>query len=162
MTIEVGAPPLASYGRRAAAYLLDGLISLVLSGPGLYLMVAAFTGAVGEPRPGLPGIGQKGFITGLYLIIAGTLLNWYNRGWRQGVTGRSWGKQLLGLRLVSETSGEPVGGPVGLGRELIRGGIGSATAGLYTLVSLLWPLGDRLKRTLDDRILGTVVVAERR
>jgi uncharacterized RDD family membrane protein YckC len=157
-----GAPPLASYGRRAAAYLLDGLIGLVLSGPGLYLMIAAFADAVGGPRPGLPGIGQKGFITGLYLIIAGSLLNWYNRGWRQGATGRSWGKQHLGLRLVGQTSGEPVGGPIGLGRELIRGGLGTATGGLYTLASLLWPLGDQWKRTLDDTILGTVVVAERR
>jgi uncharacterized RDD family membrane protein YckC len=75
----------------------------------------------------------------------------WNTGIRQGRTGASLGKSVLGLRLVRAGSQAPVTvGPALLRQlcHLLEFGIG-----------WLWPIWDARRQTFADKIVGTVVVA---
>ncbi|WP_067536731.1 RDD family protein [Nocardia crassostreae] len=71
----------------------------------------------------------------------------------QGRTGRSFGKRVLGLRLVDARSGQPVG----VVRAVLR-----QCAHLLDLlpigVGFLWPLWDPHGRTFADKLTRTVVI----
>jgi len=92
------------------------------------------------------------------------LFSMWNLGLRQGPRGggRSLGKRALGLRLVSRHDGLPPSNRVAVVRWAIRTGIlfGGYTSVLA--VSWLWPLWDRQRQTLEDKLLGTIVVRDDR
>jgi uncharacterized RDD family membrane protein YckC len=94
-------------------------------------------------------------------MLAALLFSVWNVGWRQGATGQSIGKGILRIRLVRMADGVPPGGGIGLGRYFIRTILGGVTSGVYTLVTLLWPLWDERRQTLDDKIVSTLVVEAR-
>jgi uncharacterized RDD family membrane protein YckC len=155
---RAGPPPLpggavlASYGQRVGAYLIDALIALLLTVPGTAVIVAgALAGGGDEPNGVLIALGVP-------LILAGVAVHVWNQGWRQGASGQSWGKGFTHVRLVRAADGRPPGGPVGLGRWFLRQLLGNASGGVYTIVTLLWPLWDERRQTLDDKILSTLVV----
>jgi uncharacterized RDD family membrane protein YckC len=52
----------------------------------------------------------------------------------------------------------PPGGGIGLGRYFVRQLLGGVSAGIYTLLTYLWPLWDERKQSLDDKIFSTLVV----
>src|SRR6266496_2811128 len=57
----------------------------------------------------------SGYVTGLYLFgginlaAYGIMIGFYNRCIMMGLTGQSYGKRFVGIRLVSETTGQPIG-----------------------------------------------------
>jgi uncharacterized RDD family membrane protein YckC len=158
---HAGAPAPASWWQRAAALLLDLLVYV----PGLLLWRI---GDEGLPALGLPGTANEGGdlratsgavqLTGVLLLGIAWVVRLCDRGWRQGATGRSWGKRAAGIRLVSERTGEPPGGPAGLGRHALR--LFWCVSCLWPVLalSLLWPLWDRRRRTLEDMAFDTKVV----
>jgi uncharacterized RDD family membrane protein YckC len=147
---------LASYGQRVGAFLIDGVINAVALAPGYLLLLtgAAAAGDGGGAGGGLAAIGAL-------LLLVGWLFSIWNMGWRQGATGQSFGKGIMKIKLVRMADGQPPGGGLGLARLFIRGGLGAVTGGIYSLLTLLWPLWDEQRQSLDDKILSTLVVEAR-
>jgi len=72
-----------------------------------------------------------------------------------GQTGQSYGKKIAGTRLISEATGAPIGGGLGIGRYFVH--ILDAIPCIPP-VGFLWPLWDSKRQTFADKILKTVVV----
>jgi uncharacterized RDD family membrane protein YckC len=159
-----GAPPanLASWGIRAGALLLDGLFAFLVALPGLIVLTAAL--AAGETQTDSAGRTTITDVNGglialaVVLFLLAIIFQFWNYGWRNGSHGCSLGKQVVGIRLVSEATRQWPGGWVGLGRFLVRNLLGALTGGIYTILTYLWPLWDEKKQTLDDKIFSTLVV----
>ncbi|MFK3981785.1 RDD family protein [Micromonospora sp. NPDC050397] len=135
----------ANWITRVGAYIVDGLIvapfsilAVVLDGPGT------------DPETGLAtGPGP------LYWVFAvlGFALSAYNRWFQAGKTGQSWGKKALGIRLVGEATGQPIGA----GKAFLRD-IAHIVDIIICYVGFLFPLWDSKRQTLADKIVKTVVV----
>jgi uncharacterized RDD family membrane protein YckC len=151
MPAQTGA--LASYGQRVAAYLIDAVIASLAFVPGyaLFFIGLAAAGEGGSANGGLVAIG------GLLMLVAFLFILW-NLGVRQGSTGQSIGKGVMKIKLVRMADGMPPGIGIAIGRYFIRGALGSVTFGIYSFLTLLWPLWDERRQTLDDKILSTLVV----
>ncbi|GAB7039879.1 MULTISPECIES: RDD family protein [Catenuloplanes] len=77
----------------------------------------------------------------------------YNRWWRAGRTGQSWGRALTGIRLVSADTGQPIG-PV---RAAVRD-LAHVLDDVILYLGYLLPLWTTKRQTLADKVMGTVVV----
>jgi uncharacterized RDD family membrane protein YckC len=147
--------PLASWGRRLAAYMLDELIA---TGPWLAALLVCWV--VATLAGGVEDL-SDGAATVMFVVLAATyLVIWpiwiYNFWIRQGRTGRSWAKGWLGLRVVSVQDGQPPGVKRGIVRDLCHTFIDA-----IAYVGFLWPLWDARRQTFADMIVQTVVVSER-
>jgi uncharacterized RDD family membrane protein YckC len=150
-------PPLASWGVRLGAALLDGVVQLVavlvLIVPGVVLLIADAT-AAGIVLLVLGGLGYV-----LVLIFYGGYFM-KRPGERNGQTP---GKQWLGIRVVRD-NGEPFNLGQGILREfvvkqLLFGWVGgSLFFGIPWLIDYLWPLWDDQNRALHDMIVSSHVV----
>lgn len=148
--------PLASWGSRVGAQLLDWLILLVPSAILIALVVGVF----------LAGSDVGGVITAiiaflLYIVVA--LFYAPVLMARQGEhNGKTWGKQILGITVIRDN-----GQQIDLGFAFLRqfvvinllfGFVGGFFAGIPTLVDYLWPLWDDENRCLHDMVVSTHVV----
>ena len=102
-------PAYAVWGQRVLATLIDSVV--VAFAPWLFFIFTIVTSEVTEPAFGEPtsepsGPGYVALLVGGALYLA---LWFWNRIHRQGTTGQSVGKKVLGIRLVSQTTGQPVG-----------------------------------------------------
>lgn len=158
--------PAATWGQRVGGYLWD----LLFTAPGWVLILVGYAliiaGAVSAgndaTQPGAssdePDGGAVGLVlVGLVLILLGAavafgLLLW-NYVFRQGRTGQTWGKAKMGLAVVSLRHGGPPGAGSCFGRYLLHGLINQAF-----LIDYLWPLWDRDRQTLTDKVLATSVI----
>jgi uncharacterized RDD family membrane protein YckC len=75
----------------------------------------------------------------------------YNR-YILGGQGQSYGKKLLGLRLIKEETGQPIGAGMAFVRDLAH-----IVDSIICYVGWLFPLWDAKKQTLGDKIVGTLV-----
>jgi len=176
--------PLAAWWPRAGAFIIDGLISLAFSLPFLIIAVVLLAGidwqAIDISKSGeLTGISEGDTVgVGLALIISliGSLtvgltyqpLTMARKGEQNG---RTWGMQLLGIRVVRE-GGEPMNYVSALIRQfLVMGllygviaGLGNAVTiiggSIAVLVAYLWPLWDAQNRAGQDFICSTHVVKD--
>jgi uncharacterized RDD family membrane protein YckC len=136
-------PPLAAWGDRARASLIDLLLVLTPLALAVILAAGVDPFSVAAAR-GLVAVGG-----GLSVLTAVALLAW------QGRTGQTFGKQVLGLSLVGEADAQPIG----VAAALRRGGHRLAADLLPAGLGLFRPLRDPLRRqTFADRRAGTVVV----
>ncbi|WP_431034124.1 RDD family protein [Streptomyces sp. P6-2-1] len=129
-----GQPPYAHWGLRVGGTLIDGLIFLV---PYAIMLVG-----VTQDLPVLAIIG--------FLVFAGIGI------WqliREGRTGQTVGKSAVGIRLVSETTGQPLG----VGMAFVRR-IAHFIDGVACYIGWLWPLWDAKKQTFADKICSTLVI----
>jgi uncharacterized RDD family membrane protein YckC len=141
----------APWASRVGAYLLDYLLIV----PGWAL---AFIGFVIVPGSGSRVRGSSAATTvGVSLAIAGYAVmigvTIWNRYVRAGRTGQSWGKKVLGTRLVRESDGQPIGAGMAFLRDLAH-----IVDGFFYL-GYLWPLWDPKRQTFADKICSTVVLA---
>jgi uncharacterized RDD family membrane protein YckC len=103
-------------------------------------------------------LGIIGDLTFKFIIIvlfwlAGIAWIAYNRWYQGGTTGQSLGKKLLGMKLISESTGQPIGPAMAFVRDLCHI-IDSAIC----YVGYLFPLWDDKRQTIADKIVSTVVV----
>ncbi|MEO7236586.1 MAG: RDD family protein [Lapillicoccus sp.] len=143
----------AHWGRRVGALLLDSLLTM----PGWLLAVIGFVmlgaGSGSRTRTGntaVSGVGVVLVLVGYALMIGITI---WNRYVRAGRTGQSWGKKVLGIRLVREVDGRPIGAWLAFGRDLAH------TVDGFFYLGYLWPLWDPKRQTFADKICSTVVLA---
>jgi len=78
----------------------------------------------------------------------------YNR-WYLGGQGQSFGKRALGLTLVAESTGQPIGMAKAFLRDLAH-----IVDGLICYIGYLFPLWDQKRQTIADKIMTTVVTSK--
>jgi uncharacterized RDD family membrane protein YckC len=137
---QYGFPIVATYGQRVGGFLIDigipgGLLAVVL-------IAALASRDVAVIRLVFPGSAVVGLA---YLV--------WNSGYRQGRSGQSLGKTVLGTRLVGEASGEPVGFGRAIGRQIAH-----LLDGMPLGIGYLWPLWDERRQTFADKVCSTLVV----
>ena len=89
---------------------------------------------------------------GSLLLLASLGWGFYN-AYLGGQTGQSYGKKIAGIRLLSETTGAPIGGGMGIARYLVH-----IIDALPCYLGFLWPIWDSKRQTFADKVLKTVVV----
>ncbi len=140
---------LAGPVRRAAAYLIDGILRLVV------LFVFGLVAALGEAT-GLSGL--EGLGTGVMLTFMFALEWGYFVALEMLMGGQSVGKRVLGLRVVSND-----GRPLGFGASLLRNLVRAADfLPMAYALGVAVMLKDRRFRRLGDMAAGTLVIAEER
>lgn len=146
------APTYAHWGLRVGALLLD-LLGLIPYWIGAF--VSGFSSTAGYDAYGQPTSVPTS--TGTAVLVVGALVSlglWvWNRGVQQARTGQSWGKKVVGLRLVREETGENVG----VGRALLRDITHWLDCWLLGL-GFWFPLWDAKRQTFADKIVKTVSV----
>jgi uncharacterized RDD family membrane protein YckC len=70
-----------------------------------------------------------------------------------GETGQSPGKRLIGIKVVAESTGQPIGGGGGIIRYFAH------IPDSICLIGYLFPLWDEKKQTFADKIQKTVVLS---
>jgi uncharacterized RDD family membrane protein YckC len=91
-----------------------------------------------------------------FLFAIASIAWWiYNRCIQAGRTGQSLGKRTLHMRLLSERTGEPIGGGMAFARDICR-----ILDSLACYIGWLFPLWDAKRQTFADKIVSTVVVPE--
>ena len=94
------------------------------------------------------------------LILLGALLYLAAFIWnvclKQGRTGYSVGKGVLGIRLLKEETGQPLGAGMSFVRQIAH------VLDSICYIGYLWPLWDRKRQTFADKVIGTVVVDQPR
>jgi uncharacterized RDD family membrane protein YckC len=134
------APQYAGWGSRVGSYLLDALIVGVPYGI-LYGIGASFI-------YDSPGLATTFMLLGFAVLIG--LLLWIC--YKEGTTGQTPGKKVLGTATLSEATGQPIGFGMAFVRKLAHFLDG------ICYIGYLWPLWDSKRQTLADKICSTVVV----
>jgi uncharacterized RDD family membrane protein YckC len=152
-------PEPAGWWRRAAAFILDALVTLAL---GLAidapLGISRFNGHVAADQQTL-ALAIGAVVAAIYYSLVMTRTN-----------GRTVGKYALRLRVIT-MSDEPIGVPVVLLREVVAKQLAwglvlvdtvviFGPAELVLLVNYLWPLWESRNRALHDLFAGTRVIRE--
>ena len=122
----------ANWAQRVGAYLIDVIPAFLIEIIGIAAHVTVLT--------------ILGFLIGLGITI-------YNRWIQAGRTGQSWGKKALNLKLVSASTGQPIGAGMAFARDICH-----ILDSLACYIGWLWPLWDSKRQTFADKILSTVVV----
>ncbi|MGI5195371.1 RDD family protein [Streptomyces sp. CA-288835] len=132
-----GTPPYAHWGSRVLATLVDSLVLLVAYIP---VVIGA---AIGD------SVGAILSVIGFVIIIGVAV--WMIM--QEGKTGQTIGKKTMGIRLLRESDGQPLG----FGMAFVRR-IAHFLDGAACYIGYLWPLWDDKKQTFADKVCSTVVV----
>lgn len=155
----------AHWGKRVGGYLLDSLFTLLVSVPGYGLLfggialgtrnMETYTDPYGVDHTtgDWDNAGTPLVILGAVLFLLPLAFFVWNTCLRQGRTGYSLGKGIVGIRLIGESTGQPVGGGMSFVRYLVH-----FLDSLACYLGWLWPLWDTKRQTFADKILSTVVV----
>jgi uncharacterized RDD family membrane protein YckC len=160
--VEANFGPVATFGQRALALILDTAIMLLGLIP---VVIGSILLAAGAPSDvvydqygnlsrsgGDSGMAAAGGIL-IALGLATMFAIWlWNRIFRMGRTGQSVGKRAMGLKLVDDKTGRPIGAGMCFLRELVSGVVNQV---FY--LSYLWMLWDTDKVTLADKAVHSTV-----
>ncbi|MFC4032869.1 RDD family protein [Streptomyces polygonati] len=161
-----GMPPLASWGARLGAFLLDWLMFFLipqgLAGAGYIRIILASNDrlntcddqGIPSDRCSLPHPPTGSII----LILLGGVLALgavFFIAYREGSTGQSPGKRIVGIRLLKEYDGATLGFGLAFGRRLLH-----ILDNLACYIGWLWPLWDPKRQTFADKVLHTVVIKD--
>jgi uncharacterized RDD family membrane protein YckC len=157
----------ASFGARLGASLLDsllyGLVSLIPAIAGIVAIVASFSDCseVGYYSDGTEytscGDGELKvgmLLLGIALIGFGVVFVWLMQARHLAVRGQTWGRKIVGIKVVRADNGQPIGYGRAIGRLLFAGII----SGSFCALGYLWMLWDKDKQTWHDKVVGSVVV----
>ncbi|WP_231897659.1 RDD family protein [Ilumatobacter coccineus] len=154
---------LAGFGTRLGAWIVDGilygLVMVLVAIPGIYFMIDAFSDCSrslsNDEIMCLAGEFKVGtFLIGLGLLVVGLLLvaTLYLRA--LATTGQTWGRKLIGVKVIDERTG----GAPGWGKAIGRSAFAWFISGQILYIGYLWMLWDDRKQTLHDKVSGTHVV----
>lgn len=150
--------PVATFGPRFLAYLIDYLLTLL----GLIPMIIGIVVMAASSAPTYDVYGDRtssapsgaGMGIGLLLMFLGIAvmigIQVWNRWYRTGKTGQSVGKQVVGLKVINSTSGQTIGMGMAFVRDFING--------LISPITQLWMLWDANRQTLGDMVAKSTVI----
>ncbi|WP_435124985.1 RDD family protein [Actinacidiphila sp. bgisy144] len=162
----LGMPPPAGWGARLGAMVLDGLMfnliptGLFLAGYGRFAAkVADAWNACDDrgierskcPTPSVPTSSGLLILVGAVLSLAAFLFLAY----REGKTGQTPGKRIVGIRLLRLADGSALGFGRAVGRRVLH-----AVDALPCFLGFLWPLWDELHQTWADKMVHTVTIRD--
>ncbi|MEI7056108.1 RDD family protein [Nocardioides sp. CCNWLW239] len=160
-------PPYASWGARVGAYLIDGLIGIAVAIPfyigyGMLIGGAAAGASEYDPSTGMYTSGEPNgalMAVGGILMFLGFLLGlafmFWNYGLKQGKTGYTIGKGVVGIKVIKEADGQVLGTWFSIGRQFVH-----ILDGMACYLGYLWPLWDDKRQTFADKIVSTIVIVE--
>jgi len=138
----VGLPPLAHWGHRVGAYLLD---MLIIAGP-MYALGFIDLAGSDDPATAEPGLF---FMIGVLYAFGMAIFQLY----REGKTGQTIGKKVIGISLHREADGRTLGFGMAFVRKLAH-----FLDSVACYIGWLWPLWDDKKQTFADKVCSTVVI----
>lgn len=133
-----------SLGKRASARVVDSLIVVPI------VVIAQVIGLVSD------NVGVT--ILSLVLLLAALGLSVYNQIVRVGLRGQSFGKQLLGIRVIDQGAGEPIGVGRALGRDFVFGLL-FAACWIPGIVNIFVTAKDPRRQGWHDKVAGSVAVS---
>ncbi len=147
----------ASWGQRVGAFLLDyvlilpfAIVGSILIGVGAAGTASSYDQATGTYSSGA-GVSLLAVLGYLIYAVGALAVSIWNRWYTAGKTGQSWGKRVMGLKLVREADGQPIGPGMAFVRDLAH-----VVDGIC-YIGYLFPLWDAKRQTLSDKIISTVV-----
>jgi uncharacterized RDD family membrane protein YckC len=152
--------------KRVGAYLIDSILLGIIVGIGYAIAIGTADKGLEEISYGDPykgggvtyadatiaysGVG----VAALTIFGAAGIAFWiWNWGYKQGTTGSSIGKNLLGLKVLGIATGQPIG----FGLSVVRQ-IAHILDGFICNLGYLLPLFTAKRQTIADLLLKTVVV----
>jgi uncharacterized RDD family membrane protein YckC len=137
----------AGWGRRLAAYLIDGLLLAI---PIAIAFVVVIASSPGEDDDGAWAV------LGIAYLITLVLPFVYFTVMHGGERGQTFAKRWLGIRVTSDGTG----GSIGHGRAFGRYAIQFVFWIFFipAVLDYLWPLWDTKNQALHDKVVGSVVV----
>lgn len=149
-----GRPALASWGSRAIAQIVDGVI--VSIGAVVLFAILAALGLTVETDGGAAAFIVTAFFAVLAFSIVALL---YAPVLMSRTNGQTLGRMVVNIRVI-RADGKPMTFWFAVLREivvksLLVGVISSATFGLAWLLDILWPLWDEENRALHDFVVNT-------
>jgi uncharacterized RDD family membrane protein YckC len=157
--------PLADFGQRFAAYLLDGLVMAAVMIVPVLVALALFIPAVIDAVRNTPVGGQPnlGHIYLLYFLLLAVLFSlqlvaqYLYQVIYQVRKGQTVGKRVMKIKIVSLLDGSPMGTIVANKRFLVQ--VGCSLLGPLAYLDGLWQLWDQpYRQCLHDKWAQTVVV----
>ena len=174
---------LSAWWPRAGAYIIDALITFAFTLPFIIAAIVIIAGVdfssvkvVDNQIKGISTEEQAAVGGALLLVFFGALLVAFTY---QPITmaregeqnGRTWGMQLLGIRVVRESGAAMTYGPALVRQFLVMGVLYGVISGIGNLVTVvggtiaivlayLWPLWDSENRAAQDFICSTHVVRD--
>ena len=155
----------AHWGKRVGGYLLDSLFTMLTAIPAYGLLFGGIalgtrnmetytdSAGVSHTTGDWDNAGTPLVILGAVLFLLPLAFFVWNTCLRQGRSGYSLGKGIVGIRLLGESTGQPIGGGMSFVRYLLH-----MLDSLACYLGWLWPLWDTKRQTFADKILNTVVV----
>jgi uncharacterized RDD family membrane protein YckC len=143
-----GPAPGVSYGGRFArfvAYLIDGFVMALIIG--VFYALGGLLIAAGSR-------GESGafVMAGSIVVLVGILVGMAWKPWWWSHGGQTPGYKVMGLRVVRERDGGPIGGGQAVGRLL-----GYVVSAIFYL-GFIWILFDARSQGWHDKLAGTVVI----
>ena len=164
--VEQNFGKVADFGQRALAYLIDTALTLIGLVPVIIGIIVLAVGASNSVTtttddlgttvsstdfdPALAAVGGLLIAVGALISIGITI---WNRIFKMGRTGQSVGKKVIGLYLLDDKTGRPIGAGMCFLREIVQ----SLVNQLFYL-GWLWMLWDADKQTLGDKSVHSNVV----
>lgn len=150
-------PDYAHWGKRVGAVLIDVLVMMLAYIPALIGFVLIAADAETTTVDGVTTVENADVgVVPILLIVIGVLgyvaFAIWNIFIKQGRTGYTIGKGVLGIKLVSERTGRPIGAGMAFVRQITH------VLDSFCYIGYLWPLWDAKKQTFADKILSTIVV----
>ncbi|MEK0504976.1 RDD family protein [Mycobacterium ulcerans] len=143
---------------RVLAALIDFAPYVVVTGIGWLIMMVTTTPScvtdISQYDIGQYCVSQPSMIGQLaqwLLSLVGLAYLVWDYGYRQGTTGSSIGKSIMKFKVVSETTGEPLGFGMSVVRQLAH-----IVDAIICYIGFLFPLWDAKRQTLADKIMTTV------
>jgi uncharacterized RDD family membrane protein YckC len=143
---------------RVLAWLIDSVPIFIVYGIGWLLLIGTRETAcitdtsqydLGEfCATGASTLGQVSMVIAWLVVLAYVI---WNYGYRQGTTGSSIGKSIMKFKVVSEKTGQPIG----FGMSVVRQ-IAHIVDSVICYIGYLFPLWDKKRQTLADKIMTTV------
>ena len=133
----------ASWGQRVGGYFVDSLVVLP------FYIVGLVFGRGTDEATGLPTFNA---VYSIFALLA-FAVSAYNRWYQAGKTGQSWGRKALGIKLISEQTGQPIGGGMAFVRDLAH-----ILDSLACYIGWLFPIWDAKRQTFADKVMKTIVV----
>lgn len=140
-----GTGQLATWGIRVGASIIDSLLAMI---PLMTGAIAAL--AISGDAEDLSDGGAVALLLGFLFYFVFAI---WNRIIRQGRKGQSIGKRVVGIKIVAADTGQVIGIPKALAREVCAQFFNN-----FCFLNVLWPLWDEKLQTWHDKVVSDLVI----